>query len=83
EYGGHGSGRGFQEEPQVLVSVSRGSNVVLSPGRTFTIVPMVNAGHFVFRAMKDGWWVVSIVRGWWAECERAMVVTVYGWDCGS
>lgn len=44
EYCGHGIGRGFHEEPQVLHYDSRETNVVLKPGMTFTIEPMVNAG---------------------------------------
>lgn len=44
EYCGHGIGRGFHEEPQVLHYDSPETNVVLKPGMTFTIEPMVNAG---------------------------------------
>ncbi len=44
EYCGHGIGRGFHEEPQVLHYDSPETNVVLKPSMTFTIEPMVNAG---------------------------------------
>ncbi len=59
EYCGHGIGRGFHEEPQVLHYDSRETNVVLKPGMTFTIEPMVNAGKKEIRTMKDGWTAVE------------------------
>jgi len=49
EYCGHGIGRGFHEEPQVLHYDADDGGVVLQPGMTFTIEPMVNAGDYRIR----------------------------------
>lgn len=57
EYCGHGIGRGFHEEPQVLHYDADDGGVVLQPGMTFTVEPMLNAGDYRIRTMKDGWTV--------------------------
>ena len=57
EYCGHGIGRVFHEEPQVLHYDADDGGVVLQKGMTFTIEPMVNAGDYRIRTMKDGWTV--------------------------
>ena len=78
EYCGHGIGRGFHEEPQVLHYDSRETNVVLKPGMTFTIEPMVNAGKKEIRTMKDGWTVKTKDRSLSAQYEHTIVVTDNG-----
>ncbi|STV58125.1 methionine aminopeptidase [Klebsiella pneumoniae subsp. ozaenae] len=74
EYCGHGIGRGFHEEPQVLHYDSPETNVVLKPGMTFTIEPMVNAGKKEIRSMKDGWTVKTK--------DRELVCAVRAYYCG-
>ena len=78
DYGGHGIGRGFHEEPQVLHYDSPETNVVLKPGMTFTIEPMVNAGKKEIRSMKDGWTVKTKDRSLSAQYEHTIVVTDNG-----
>ncbi|ELJ2321816.1 type I methionyl aminopeptidase [Escherichia coli] len=78
EYCGHGIGRGFHEEPQVLHYDSRETNVVLKPGMTFTIEPMVNAGKKEIRTMKDGWTVKTKDRSLSAQYEHTIAVTDNG-----
>ena len=78
EYCGHGIGRGFHEEPQVLHYDSPETNVVLKPGMTFTIEPMVNAGKKEIRSMKDGWTVKTKDRSLSAQYEHTIVVTDSG-----
>ena len=78
EYCGHGIGRGFHEEPQVLHYDSPETNVVLKPGMTFTIEPMVNAGKKEIRSMKDGWTVKTKDRSLSAQYEHTIVVTDNG-----
>ncbi|MFR6577728.1 MAG: type I methionyl aminopeptidase [Klebsiella pneumoniae] len=69
---------GFHEEPQVLHYDSPETNVVLKPGMTFTIEPMVNAGKKEIRSMKDGWTVKTKDRSLSAQYEHTIVVTDNG-----
>ncbi|MGP4123890.1 MAG: type I methionyl aminopeptidase [Sodalis sp. (in: enterobacteria)] len=79
EYCGHGIGKGFHEEPQVLhYDVADSSSVVLKPGIAFTIEPMVNAGNHHIRIMKDGWTVKTKDRSLSAQYEHTVVVTEDG-----
>ena len=78
EYCGHGIGKGFHEEPQVLHYDADDGGVVLQPGMTFTIEPMVNAGDYRIRSMKDGWTVKTKDRSLSAQYEHTIVVTENG-----
>ena len=55
EYCGHGIGREFHEDPQVLHYGQAGTGVELEPGMTFTIEPMINAGRKETRLLSDNW----------------------------
>ncbi|MFS7251995.1 type I methionyl aminopeptidase [Rahnella rivi] len=78
EYCGHGIGEGFHEEPQVLHYDADDSGVVLQAGMAFTVEPMVNAGDFRIRTMKDGWTVKTKDRSLSAQYEHTIVVTDNG-----
>ena len=78
EYCGHGIGRGFHEEPQVLHYDADDGGVVLQPGMTFTVEPMLNAGDYRIRTMKDGWTVKTKDRSLSAQYEHTIVVTENG-----
>ncbi|HCJ7331076.1 TPA: M24 family metallopeptidase, partial [Enterobacter hormaechei subsp. xiangfangensis] len=78
EYCGHGIGRVFHEEPQVLHYDADDGGVVLQKGMTFTIEPMVNAGDYRIRTMKDGWTVKTKDRSLSAQYEHTIVVTDNG-----
>lgn len=75
EYCGHGIGEGFHEEPQVLHYDADDGGVVLRAGMTFTIEPMVNAGDYRIRMMKDGWTVKTKDRSLSAQYEHTIAVT--------
>ncbi len=75
EYCGHGIGREFHEEPQVLHYGHPGTGVVLEPGMTFTIEPMVNAGKRSVTLMRDGWTVITKDRSLSAQWEHTLLVT--------
>ncbi|XBS68984.1 type I methionyl aminopeptidase [Acerihabitans sp. KWT182] len=75
EYCGHGIGRGFHEDPQVLHYDADDGGLVLQPGMAFTIEPMVNAGDYRIRTMKDGWTVKTKDRSLSAQYEHTIVVT--------
>jgi len=78
EYCGHGIGREFHEEPQVLHYGQPGSGLELKPGMTFTIEPMVNAGKRNVSLMRDGWTVITKDRTLSAQWEHTILVTADG-----
>ena len=80
EYCGHGIGRGFHEDPQVLHYGSQGTGMVLQPGMTFTIEPMVNAGRRNVKLLPDGWTVVTKDRKLSAQWEHTVLVTSAGYE---
>ena len=78
EYCGHGIGREFHEEPQVLHHGRPGDGLVLQPGMCFTIEPMVNAGKRFVKVLPDGWTVVTKDRTLSAQWEHTILVTDTG-----
>lgn len=75
EYCGHGIGRIFHEEPQVLHYGRPGTGLALQPGMTFTIEPMINAGSRYTRlSKKDGWTVTTKDRRLSAQWEHTLAV---------
>jgi methionyl aminopeptidase len=78
EYCGHGIGRVFHEEPQVLHYGTPGTGLVLEPGMTFTIEPMVNAGKRQVKLLPDGWTVVTKDHSLSAQWEHTILVTETG-----
>jgi methionyl aminopeptidase len=78
EYCGHGIGREFHEDPQVLHYGTPGTGIILEPGMTFTIEPMVNAGKRYTRLLKDGWTVVTKDHSLSAQWEHTILVTNMG-----
>ena len=75
EYCGHGIGRGFHEDPQVLHYGSPGTGIELAPGMAFTIEPMINAGRPETRLLADGWTVVTRDHSLSAQWEHTVTVT--------
>ncbi|MCS6787237.1 MAG: type I methionyl aminopeptidase [Thiobacillaceae bacterium] len=80
EFCGHGIGRKFHEEPQVLHYGKRGEGVELKPGMTFTIEPMINAGRRDIRVLGDGWTVVTKDHSLSAQWEHTVLVTEEGFE---
>jgi methionyl aminopeptidase len=78
EYCGHGIGKEFHEEPQVLHYGKPGTGLELKPGMTFTIEPMVNAGKRNVTLMRDGWTVITKDRSLSAQWEHTLLVTEEG-----
>jgi methionyl aminopeptidase len=78
EYCGHGIGRIFHEDPQVLHYGSPGQGLELVPGMTFTIEPMVNAGKRHVRLLGDGWTVVTGDHSLSAQWEHTILITPDG-----
>jgi len=78
EYCGHGIGKEFHEEPQVLHYGSPGTGLELQPGMCFTIEPMVNSGRRHVKLLPDGWTVVTKDRSLSAQWEHTILVTERG-----
>jgi methionyl aminopeptidase len=78
EYCGHGIGRQFHEDPQVLHYGNPGTGVELVEGMTFTIEPMINAGRKETRLLSDNWTVVTRDHSLSAQWEHTVLVTAGG-----
>ena len=78
EYCGHGIGKGFHEEPQVLHYGSPGTGELLVPGMVFTIEPMINLGRRETKLLPDGWTVITRDRSLSAQWEHTIAVTEDG-----
>jgi len=80
EYCGHGIGRGFHEDPQVLHYGSRGTGLELRAGMTLTVEPMVNAGKPSVKLLPDGWTVVTKDHSLSAQWEHTVLITDNGYE---
>jgi methionyl aminopeptidase len=80
EYCGHGIGRVYHEDPQVLHYGRPGTGLELMPGMTFTIEPMINAGRRDVRLLPDGWTVVTKDQSLSAQWEHTILVTDSGYE---
>ncbi len=80
EYCGHGIGRNFHEEPQVLHYGIPGEGIELIPGMTFTIEPMINAGKRYVKLRPDNWTVVTKDHSISAQWEHTILVTHTGYE---
>jgi len=80
EFCGHGIGKVFHEEPQVLHYGRPGTGVKLQAGMMFTIEPMINAGKRDIRQMPDGWTIVTKDRSLSAQWEHTLLVTDTGYE---
>jgi methionyl aminopeptidase len=80
EYCGHGIGRVFHEDPQVLHYGKPGTGVELVEGMTFTIEPMLNAGRRNVKLLGDGWTVVTKDHSLSAQWEHTLLVTADGFE---
>lgn len=80
EYCGHGIGRVYHEDPQVLHYGEPGTGLELKAGMTFTIEPMVNAGKRHVRLLPDGWTVITKDHSLSAQWEHTVLVTDTGFD---
>ncbi|MCO5978020.1 type I methionyl aminopeptidase [Ideonella oryzae] len=80
EFCGHGIGRGFHEEPQVLHYGRPGTLEELKAGMTITIEPMLNAGRREIKEGPDGWAIVTKDRSLSAQWEHTVLVTETGYE---
>jgi methionyl aminopeptidase len=80
QYCGHGIGREMHEAPDVLHFGKPDTGIVLEPGMTFTIEPMINQGTSKTKLKKDGWTVVTKDQKLSAQWEHTILVTSTGFE---
>ncbi len=80
EYCGHGIGRKFHDEPQILHYGTPGTGMILEAGMTFTIEPMINVGKRQVKLLPDGWTVVTKDHSLSAQWEHTVLVTETGYE---
>ena len=78
EFCGHGLGRLFHDEPNILHYGRRGDGPVLKPGMLFTIEPMLNLGRPQVKVLSDGWTAVTRDRSLSAQFEHTIGITETG-----
>jgi methionyl aminopeptidase len=80
EFCGHGIGRKFHEDPQILHYGRPGTLDRLQAGMTFTIEPMINAGRREIKELRDGWTIVTKDHSLSAQWEHTVLVTPDGYE---
>ena len=80
EFCGHGIGRKFHEDPQVLHYGKAGTGIELTPGMMFTVEPMINMGRKDIRELGDGWTIVTKDHSLSAQWEHTCLVTETGFE---
>ena len=78
EFCGHGLGRLFHDEPNILHHGRRGEGPMLKPGMLFTIEPMLNLGRPQVKVLADGWTAVTRDRSLSAQFEHTVGITQTG-----
>jgi len=78
DFCGHGVGRLFHDEPNVVHVGRSGEGVVLRPGMFFTVEPMINLGRPHVKVLSDGWTAVTRDRSLSAQFEHTIAVTHSG-----
>jgi len=78
DYGGHGIGLKFHENPHVHHYGAKNRGVLMIPGMTFTIEPMINAGHYDTKLLDDDWTAVTADGSLSAQWEHTLLVTEDG-----
>lgn len=80
DFCGHGIGRNFHEEPQILHFGKKGSGAEMKEGMTFTIEPMINLGTHRCKVLSDGWTAVTLDGKCSAQFEHTIAVVAGGAD---
>jgi methionyl aminopeptidase len=78
DFCGHGLGRLFHDEPNVVHVGRPGEGIVLKPGMFFTVEPMINLGRPHVKVLSDGWTAVTRDRSLSAQFEHTVAVTESG-----
>ena len=80
DFCGHGIGKKFHKEPNVLHYGEKGTGERIREGMIFTIEPMINAGNFETKTLNDGWTAVTKDKSLSAQFEHTIGVTKNGYE---
>ncbi len=80
DFCGHGISNVFHEAPNILHYGKKNTGIELTPGMTFTIEPMINAGKFETKVLNDGWTAVTKDKSLSAQFEHTLGITENGYE---
>ena len=80
DFCGHGIGRTFHKEPNILHYGKKGTGEKVKAGMIFTIEPMINIGNYQTKTLKDGWTAVTKDKSLSAQFEHTIGVTKEGYE---
>ena len=80
DFCGHGIGRHFHQEPNVLHYGKKGTGERIKAGMIFTIEPMINFGKYETKTLNDGWTAVTKDKSLSAQFEHTIGVTKDGYE---
>ena len=80
DFCGHGISTTFHEQPNILHYGTKNTGMELTPGMTFTIEPMINAGKYDVKMLNDGWTAVSKDKSLSAQFEHTIGITENGYE---
>jgi len=80
DYGGHGVGVKFHEEPHIHHFGRKNRGIKMIPGMIFTIEPMINSGKYKSRVLSDDWTAVTVDDSLSSQWEHTILVTENGYD---
>ncbi|WP_026478497.1 methionyl aminopeptidase [Alkaliphilus transvaalensis] len=80
DFGGHGIGIKFHEDPFVYHYDTGNKGMIMLPGMTFTIEPMINEGSYKCKILEDNWTAITVDGGLSAQWEHTLLVTETGYE---
>ena len=80
DFCGHGISTIFHEPPNILHYGKKNTGIQLTPGMTFTIEPMINAGKYDIKVLDDGWTAVTKDKSLSAQFEHTIGITENGYE---
>tara|TARA_B100000575_G_scaffold200883_1_gene162766 strand:- start:123 stop:542 length:420 start_codon:yes stop_codon:yes gene_type:complete len=80
DFCGHGIGKAFHQEPNVLHYGKKGTGEKIKAGMIFTIEPMINSGNYETKTLNDGWTAVTKDKSLSAQFEHTIGVTSEGYE---
>ena len=80
DFCGHGIGKSFHKEPNILHYGKKGTGEKIKSGMIFTIEPMINIGNYETKTLNDGWTAVTKDKSLSAQFEHTIGVTSNGYE---
>jgi len=80
DFCGHGIGKTFHEEPNILHYGKKGEGMKIKKGMVFTIEPMINLGEYHTKVLQDGWTAVTKDKSLSAQFEHTVGIIDNGYE---